>query len=58
MKLVGMYVKIITLKLQNYQHTCKDSLVVAVHPAYDIGFDQFAPSEVHNSPKSKTRVGC
>ena len=27
--------------------------LVAVHPAYDIGFDQFAPSEVHNNPKSR-----
>ena len=23
--------------------------LVAVHPAYDIGFDQFAPPEVHNA---------
>ena len=27
--------------------------LVAVHPAYDIGFDQFAPSEVHNNPQSR-----
>ena len=24
--------------------------LVAVHPAYDIGFDQFAPPEVHSNP--------
>ena len=27
--------------------------LVAVHPAYDIGFDQFAPPEVHKNPKKR-----
>ena len=27
--------------------------LVAVHPAYDIGFDAFAPAEVHNNPKAR-----
>ncbi|MEM9917870.1 MAG: sugar phosphate isomerase/epimerase [Bacteroidota bacterium] len=29
--------------------------LVAVHPAYDIQFDAFAPKEVHNNPKARTR---
>ncbi len=29
--------------------------LVAVHPAYDIGFDGFAPEEVRNNPKARTR---
>lgn len=29
--------------------------LVAVHPAYDIGFDVFAPPEVRNNPKARTR---
>jgi len=29
--------------------------LVAVHPAYDIGFDQFAPPEVHNNPTERQR---
>ena len=29
--------------------------LVAVHPAYDIGFDMFAPKEVRNNPKARTR---
>ena len=28
--------------------------LVAVHPAYDIMFDAFAPSEVHGNPKART----
>jgi sugar phosphate isomerase/epimerase len=27
--------------------------LVAVHPAYDIGFDQFAPSHVHGNPEAR-----
>ena len=29
--------------------------LVAVHPAYDTLFDNFAPKEVHNNPKARTR---
>ena len=29
--------------------------LVAVHPAYDLMFDNFAPKEVHNNPKARTR---
>ena len=29
--------------------------LVAVHPAYDIGFDVFAPEEVRNNPKARTK---
>ncbi|HFA50741.1 MAG TPA: sugar phosphate isomerase/epimerase [Bacteroidetes bacterium] len=29
--------------------------LVAVHPAYDIGFDVFAPANVRNNPKARTR---
>ena len=29
--------------------------LVAVHPAYDIQFDNFAPDEVKNNPKARTR---
>ena len=29
--------------------------LVAVHPAYDVLFDNFAPSEVHNNPKARTK---
>ena len=28
--------------------------LVAVHPAYDVMFDAFAPAEVHNNPKART----
>jgi sugar phosphate isomerase/epimerase len=28
--------------------------LVAVHPAYDVMFDAFAPKEVHNNPKART----
>ena len=28
--------------------------LVAVHPAYDLMFDGFAPSEVQNNPKART----
>ena len=28
--------------------------LVAVHPAYDLQFDAFAPAEVHNNPKART----
>lgn len=28
--------------------------LVAVHPAYDIGFDVFAPEKVRNNPKART----
>ncbi|SDE94286.1 sugar phosphate isomerase/epimerase family protein [Terriglobus roseus] len=28
--------------------------LVAVHPAYDLLFDSFAPAEVHNNPKART----
>ena len=28
--------------------------LVAVHPAYDVMFDAFAPTEVHNNPKART----
>ncbi|MGF1625863.1 MAG: sugar phosphate isomerase/epimerase family protein [Alphaproteobacteria bacterium] len=27
--------------------------LVAVHPAYDIGFDQFAPTQVHGNPEAR-----
>jgi sugar phosphate isomerase/epimerase len=27
--------------------------LVAVHPAYDVGFDGFAPAKVHNNPKAR-----
>ncbi len=27
--------------------------LVAVHPAFDTGFDAFAPKEVHNNPKAR-----
>jgi sugar phosphate isomerase/epimerase len=29
--------------------------LVAVHPAYDVPFDAFAPAEVHNNPKARQR---
>ncbi len=29
--------------------------LVAVHPAYDAGFDVFAPEEVRNNPKARTK---
>ncbi len=29
--------------------------LVAVHPAYDIQFDAFAPEEVHGNPKARTK---
>ena len=29
--------------------------LVAVHPAYDIGFDVFAPENVRNNPKARTK---
>src|SRR3954471_14773426 len=29
--------------------------LVAVHPAYDAGFDGFAPASVHGSPKARQR---
>ena len=29
--------------------------LIAVHPAYDIMFDSFAPAELHNSPKERTQ---
>ncbi len=29
--------------------------LVAVHPAYDLMFDTFAPDEVHGNPKARTR---
>lgn len=29
--------------------------LVAVHPAYDTGFDVFAPEEVRNNPKARTK---
>jgi sugar phosphate isomerase/epimerase len=28
--------------------------LIAVHPAYDVMFDGFAPAELHNSPKERT----
>jgi sugar phosphate isomerase/epimerase len=28
--------------------------LVAVHPAYDILFDSFAPAELHNNPQART----
>ena len=28
--------------------------LVAVHPAYDMQFDAFAPAEVHGNPKART----
>ena len=29
--------------------------LVAVHPAYNIGFDVFAPEELHNNPNARTK---
>jgi len=31
--------------------------LVAVHPAYDLQFDAFAPKEVHGKPKARTKWG-
>ena len=31
--------------------------LVAVHPAYDLQFDNFAPAEVHGNPRRPARPG-